>query len=183
MRGGHVAVHQAQLSVDLQNADVAEVLSQIESQTAITINVNRMRRHTISAQFSNLELEQGLRRLLRLASLNYAILYQRGPGGTVDIQEVWVFDLASEAATPRLIAEPNITGSADEAHGGAGPGFAEAFAPFQDSSPEDTAEESDAIRQFREALARRQTFPAEPAVEPANEAIRRFRAALQAGHP
>jgi hypothetical protein len=86
-----VTVQQEQLSVDARGADMAELLAQIGQQASIRMLVPPSARRQISAQLAGLELDEGLRRLFRLASLSYAILYVRGPGGTVRITEVRVF--------------------------------------------------------------------------------------------
>ena len=70
-----VTVERGELSVDLRNADVRQVLEQIRKQTGNTVHVASAVRATISTQFTGVELGQGLRRLLRLASLSYTILY------------------------------------------------------------------------------------------------------------
>jgi type II secretory pathway component GspD/PulD (secretin) len=91
-RGAKVSVARGRLSVDLRRADLHEVLAQIAQQAAIPIVVDVAGRRTISAQFADLELDIGLRRLLQLASLNHTILYTQNPAGAVVIKEVRVFD-------------------------------------------------------------------------------------------
>ena len=54
----------------------------------------------VSARFAGVELEEGLRRLLRLASLSHIFLYANGPGGTVTISEVRVLGEGQDT-TPR----------------------------------------------------------------------------------
>jgi hypothetical protein len=71
----YVVVRQGQLSVNVREADLGEVLAEIGRQAGIRMVLGPSPGERISAQFSGVELETGLRRLLRLASLNYIILY------------------------------------------------------------------------------------------------------------
>ena len=86
-----VAVHQGRLSVDLWEADIGEVLAQIHQQAGISIRVSPGPEHTVSVQFTDVALDQGLRRVLQLASRSYAMRYAPGPTGEVTLQEVQVF--------------------------------------------------------------------------------------------
>ena len=94
-----VTVHQGQLSADVRGAEVGELLAQIGQQAGIRMRVAPSARTLISAQFVGIALDEGLRRLCRLAALNHTILYTRDPGGTVAIQEVRVFG-AEPAGAP-----------------------------------------------------------------------------------
>lgn len=76
------------LSVDIQEADIRDVLTQIGEQAGIAVQYNARAEKRISARLMDVELEKGLQRLLRLASLGYAILYVQRPGGDVAIREV-----------------------------------------------------------------------------------------------
>jgi hypothetical protein len=181
---GHVAVQQGRLSVDLRNADVAAVFTEIERQAEIPLIIDPMDRQPISVQFSDIELEQGLRRILRLASLSYTILYTLKPDGNVDIKEVRVFAPEKKAPSQRLGAERNIEERVDEVGvGEASQRFVEAFAQAQAASPEAAEEESEAARRFREAFERTHEPAPEPSDEPESEASRRFREALKQGRP
>jgi hypothetical protein len=62
----HIAVHQGQLSVDLQDAAVGEVLAQIAHQAGITILAGLSAEKRVSIQCADIALEAGLRRLLRV---------------------------------------------------------------------------------------------------------------------
>jgi type II secretory pathway component GspD/PulD (secretin) len=86
-----VTVHEGQLSVDLREASVREVLAAIGQQAGLRVHVNAAANRTVNAQFTNVALDQGLRRLLRAASLSYTLLYARGPAATDILQEVRVF--------------------------------------------------------------------------------------------
>ena len=181
---GHVAVQQGRLSVDLRNADVTAVFTQIERQAEIPIIIDPIDGQPINAQFSNTELEQGLRRLLRLASLSYTILYTLKPDGTVRMKEVRVFKPEKEAPSQRLVAERNIEERVDEVGiGEASQRFVEAFAQAQAASPEAVEEESEAARRFRKAFERTREPAPEPSDEPQGEASRRFREVLKQGRP
>ena len=96
-----VAVHDGQLSVDLREAPVREVLAAIGQQAGLRVHVDGAANRTVNAQFTDVELDQGLRRLLRAASLSYALLYAQGPAAMVVLQEVRVFGEARDAAPAR----------------------------------------------------------------------------------
>ena len=86
-----VVVHEGQLSVNLREAPVWDVLAAIGQQAGLRVHVDASANRTVNAQFTDVELDQGLRRLLRAASLSYTLLYARGPASTVILQEVRVF--------------------------------------------------------------------------------------------
>src|ERR687891_2508492 len=109
MYGRAVVVQKGRLSVDVQAADLGEVLAQIRQQAGIRISAGPSAGKRISAQFAGVELEEGLRRLLRLASLNHLFLYGPGPAGTVAITEVRVLGEGSaEPPRPSPVAEPGV---------------------------------------------------------------------------
>ena len=60
-----VAVHDGRLSVDVQEADLAEVLAHIGRQAGIRISAGPSAGKRVSASFTGVALEDGLRRLLR----------------------------------------------------------------------------------------------------------------------
>jgi hypothetical protein len=106
-----VAVHQGRLSVDLWEADLREVLAEIDRQTDISIRASPSPAQTLSIQLTDVALDQGLRRLLQLASQSYALRYALGPTGEVTLQEVQVFAEApagdqSPAGTAHTGEEP-----------------------------------------------------------------------------
>ena len=96
--GRAVVVQEGRLSVDVQGADLGEVLAQIGQQAGIRISAGPSAGKKVSARFADVELEEGLRRLLRLASLSHLFLYAPGPAGTVAIAEVRV--VGEGTATP-----------------------------------------------------------------------------------
>jgi hypothetical protein len=100
----HVAVHEGQLSVDLYEAQVRDVLAAIGQQAGLRVYVDASAHRTVNAQFTAMELDQGLRRLLRAASLSYALRYTQGPAVTGILQEVRVFGEEPSGAT----TSPNL---------------------------------------------------------------------------
>ena len=86
----HVEVHKSLLSVDLQEADVGEVLALIGRQADISFVGRPAPETRLSAKFAGVALQDGLQRLLQLAGLSYAIVYNKGLSRTTAIQEVHV---------------------------------------------------------------------------------------------
>jgi hypothetical protein len=87
----HVTVNEGSLSVDLREAPVREVLAMIGQQAGLHVRIDAATTPSVSAQFTAMALDQGLRRLLRGTSLSYALLYTRGPAATAILHEVRVF--------------------------------------------------------------------------------------------
>jgi hypothetical protein len=87
----HVKVDQGALTVDLQEAPIQEVLTAIGQEAGLRVRMSTTANRTVSARFAAMPLDQGLRRLLRVASLSYALLYTQGPTATAILQEVRVF--------------------------------------------------------------------------------------------
>jgi hypothetical protein len=87
----HVTVDGGSLSVDLREAPVREVLAMIGRQAGMRVRIDAADTRMVSAKFTAMALDQGLRHLLRVASLNYALLYTRGPATTAILHEVRVF--------------------------------------------------------------------------------------------
>jgi hypothetical protein len=104
----HVAVHQGQLSVDLWEAEVGEVLARIGHEAGVIITGSPPSGARVRAQFRDVELEAGLRRLLGRASLSYAIRYARDSTGAMAMQEVRVFGLAGEEPPAPLNAAARV---------------------------------------------------------------------------
>lgn len=188
-----ITVRQGRLSVDLKEADLQEVLARIGVLTGITIIFESTSGNRLSAQFTDVELDSGLRRLLGLASLDHAIVYARGPAGAVAIKEVRVFGPSGNKDVPERTGNSDrlLTGSSPQAKpvysihvGGeeteAGRRFREAFEQagqqgFAPSPPD----ASEAARGFRETLQpAREQPPARPPEEE-TEAARRFREAFE----
>lgn len=146
----HIAVHQGQLSVQLQEADLVEVLAEIGRQAGIAITGSLRSEPRLSAHFTGVPLEGGLRRLLRIASLSSAMVYAQGSGGAVDLSEVHVFETAREAAAPlQAIAMGGDAASPGETS----LPFSAALAEISQTWAAPTeAEESDMTRRFRATL-------------------------------
>jgi hypothetical protein len=105
----HIAVQQGRLSVNLLRADIRAVLSQIGEQAGVRMVFSQNSARKVSTQFIDVELEEGLRRLLQLASLSYIVLYGRGPTGASVVQEVRVHGEKGETV---VTAEENEMTSA-----------------------------------------------------------------------
>ena len=80
--------------------NLAEVLAQIGRQAGIRISSGPSSGKRVSARFAGVELEEGLRRLLRAVSLSHIFLYANGPAGTVTISEVRVLGEGKNSDPP-----------------------------------------------------------------------------------
>jgi hypothetical protein len=98
-----VTVVQGRLSVDLRDADITMVLSRIGEQAGFSVITDPIARKTVSVQFTDVELMQGLRRLLRLASLSYAVVNATRTASGVGLKELWVF--AEGEGDPRRLPQ------------------------------------------------------------------------------
>jgi hypothetical protein len=102
-----VVVQEGRLSVDVQEADLGQVLAQIGRQANIRMVAGPSAGKRVSARFAGVELEDGLRRLLRQASLNYILLHAQGPTGAVVIAEVRVLGAGQDASPGQsTVTEP-----------------------------------------------------------------------------
>ena len=172
----HVLVQQGQLSVDLWEADVEEVLAQIGQQAGIRIIVSPSAEDKISVQFTGVTLERGLRLVLQRASRSYAMLYAADPAGGVAVREVRVFGKADEGGPVPVVVER----AADETMAEAGQRFVETLMQHQAAPPPAASEEeSNAVSRFREALERSSEPAPWPTAEHESEAVRRFHDALE----
>jgi hypothetical protein len=171
-----VAVHQGRLSVDLWQANLGEALAQIQQQADISIRVPPGPAHTVSVQFTDVALDQGLRRVLQLASRSYAMRYAPGPTGEVTLQEVQVFTKA-----PTGDQRPAGAAHAEETPEAAvGQRFVDTLLQRQATAPAVAREdESDAASRFREALERHSAPAPEGTDAPESDAARRFRDTLE----
>jgi hypothetical protein len=171
-----VTVHQGRLSVDLWEADLREVLAQIHQQAGIPIRVSPGPEHTVSVQFADVAIDQGLRRVLQLASRSYAMHYAPGPTGEVTLQEVQVF-----AEAPAGDQSPvGAAHAGEEPRAEVGQRFVDTLLQRQAAAPVVVREdESDTASRFRDALERH-SAPAPGGTDaPENDAARRFRNALE----
>jgi hypothetical protein len=110
-----LAVHHGRLSVALLGATVRELLAQIAHQAGIIIHAGVSAEKRTSVEFTDVGLEDGLRRLLRGASLSYAMRYARGPSETIALIDVHVFEDAQQGTQPlRTSAESDSEGRTEE---------------------------------------------------------------------
>jgi hypothetical protein len=138
-KGQVVVVQDGRLTVDMQGADLGEVLAQIGQQAGIRISAGPSAGKRISTRFADVELEEGLRRLLRLASLSHLFLYGPGPAGTVAMTEVRVFGEGT-AETTRPVTKPGYSTTRE---------VTEPVAEVVESTPEPgQAEPSEAMRRL-----------------------------------
>ena len=115
-----VTVRHGQLSVDLREAELREVFAEIGRQAGIRMALGPSAGERISAQFTGVELETGIRRLLRLASWNYVIVY--APGSPGRCASTWSLTScltylalqAQEAAAGGAIQEVRVFGEKGE---------------------------------------------------------------------
>jgi hypothetical protein len=107
--GLDVRVHDGRLSVNVQAADLGEVLKQIGRQASIKISAGPSAGKRVSARFAGVALEEGIRRLLRQVSLSHLFLYAPGPGGSVVLAEVRVSGEGKDTPPPQAtITEPGV---------------------------------------------------------------------------
>jgi hypothetical protein len=156
-KGPYVAVQEGRLSVDVQEADIGEVLEQIGRQAGIRISSGPSSGRKVSARFSGVELEEGIRRLLRSVSLSHIFLYASRPAGSVKIAEVRILGEGKEVTPhPATLAEPGVP--SNEQNTGAPVGKArrqapEVVLPAQELPPEpDQGEPSEVTRRVREVF-------------------------------
>jgi hypothetical protein len=148
-KGLYVDVQQGRLSVDLQEADLGEVLAQIGRQAGIRMVSGPSSGKRVSARFAGVELEEGLRRLLRLASLSHIFLYAHGPAGTIAISEVRVLG-EGKAEPPRQATVADRGSSAASEVPQLVP---EAVEPAQEPTPDPgQGEQSEVTRRLREVF-------------------------------
>lgn len=141
----HMSIQQGLLAVDLQDADLAEVLVQIGQQAGIPITLPPNLGKRISAQFTGATLEDGLRRLLRRSASSYTILYAQGPTGQLAMTAVQVFG-AEGPPPPPIAAEGGAANSSQH--------FAQTFTTPQGIVTPAEAQGSDGINHLLEVLQR-----------------------------
>jgi hypothetical protein len=152
-----VAVHEGRLSLDLQEADMEEVLAQIGRQAGIRISPGPSSGKRVSARFSGVELEEGIRRLLRSVSLSHIFMYARKSAGSVTISEVRVLGEGKEPTPPPAsLAEPGLHTNAQDIGAPVGKGRRQApevVQPVQEPTPESgQGEPSEVTRRVREVF-------------------------------
>jgi hypothetical protein len=152
-----ITAQHGRLSVDAHQADIRAVLAQIGTQAGVRIVWAQPVAREVSAQFSRVELDAGLRHLLRLAALSYLMLYSQDPTGAPVVHEVRVYG-GEAGAGERAAAAP-----APEATDAPGPAHDH---PFRQ------------LRERIEALASRAAAeaPRQAASWPEQEVVTRLRA-------
>ena len=90
---GTVHLQAGLLSVDVQNAPLADVLAHVAQLAKIPILLDVPVPHRLTLRFADLALDQGVRRLTQSVGLNVALLY--GPSG---LQEVRVVPAGASSA-------------------------------------------------------------------------------------
>ena len=158
-KGLQVVVHEGRLSVDVQEADLGEVLAQVGRQAGIRISSGPSSGKRVSARFTGVELEDGLRRLLRAVSLSHSFLYAKGPAGTVTIAELRVLGEGGDTSPgPATVAGPEVVEPVQEPTSNAEPG-----------------EPSEAIRRLLNVFSLSKQMGAKPsddqAITPPNSAL------------
>ena len=156
-KGLYVVVQEGRLSVDVQEADLGEVLTQVGRQAGIRISSGPSSGKRVSTRFAGVELEEGLRRLLRLASLSHIFLYTNGPGGTVTISEVRVLGEGQDTTPrPATVVEPRVQENEPNAGTPVRKGRRQApdvVEPVQESTPDPVqGEPSEVTRRVREVF-------------------------------
>jgi hypothetical protein len=170
-------VHDGRLSVDLQAADLSEVLAQIGEQTGIRIAAGSGAGKKVSARFADVELEEGFRRLLRLASLSHFFLYAPGPAGTAVLTEVRVVGAGTaESGAPAYEPSPGLPVRQGRQQARPGEGLPEGAAAPEapepvlevvETEPEPALKEpSEAMRRVLDAFTRGKQMGAPPAEDP-----------------
>jgi len=102
-----ITVADGRLSVNLSQADLRKVLRRIGQEAGFSLMMASTAGETISVQFTDMALIQGLRRLLRLASLSYAMVYDANVDTRGGLKELWVFGAGRGGASdlPRVVAD------------------------------------------------------------------------------
>jgi hypothetical protein len=72
----YIKVKEGLLSVNLKDADIAGVLKEIGRQAAIEVKIDQSLKHKINADFANMDLEEGLKKLVKE---NYAVVVTKVP--------------------------------------------------------------------------------------------------------
>lgn len=164
-----VIVYEGKISVGLDDADITDVLAKISEHSGIPIHFDSSQIHRVSILFSPVPLEEGIRRLLRLVHLNYAMRY--APNGR--LQEVMV--TGSQTEDPRVEAEAQQT---DTPEVSASQQFADALRKHQAEAPAMEHDDNEAASSFVHALQHNSSLVSGGSVEPESDTITQFRDAL-----
>ena len=93
-----ITVADGRLSVNLRQAELREVLSRIGQEAGFSLMMPSTGEETISTQFTDMTLIEGLRRLLQLASLSYAMVYNAEADPKGRLKELWVLGAKNDGA-------------------------------------------------------------------------------------
>jgi hypothetical protein len=170
-------IHQGRLSVDLQEEDVGDVLTAVGQRAGITILGNPRPGARVSTQFTGLSLDEGLRRLLRLASLSYSFVYARDPTGAVVLTAVHVFEEAKgQIPRSQLASEP----AREDLPDNASQSFVDALAQISRALPPlPEGVDNDGAARFRTPLENAQHHAPIPGAGDESELARHFRKMLE----
>jgi hypothetical protein len=172
-----ITVHQGRLSVNLRAAVVWDVLTVIGKQSGITILGNPRPETRVSTRFTDMPLDKGLRRLLRLASLNSTMVYAHVPTGAVVLTAVYMFE---EGIGPVTLPQLAIELPAEDRREEAGHSFAEALAQLSNAvTPLPEVGKNDGTARFRALLESGQHHAPPPKAREESELARRLREALE----
>jgi hypothetical protein len=166
-KGLHVVVQEGRLSVDVQQEDLGEVLAQIGQKAGIRMSSGPSSGKRVSARFAGVELEEGLRRLLRLASLSHSFLYTTGLAGTVAITEVRVLGEGKDPPPrPASVADPGVPENKEQPGApvrNAGRQAREVVEPVQEpSSDVEQGKPNEAIRRLLDVFTKSKQMGARP---------------------
>jgi hypothetical protein len=170
-----ITVQQGRLTVSLRGADVRTVVTEIGQLAGIPVMLGLIPERRVSAEFTDVALEEGLRRLLKLAALNHTILYAQGPAGKLVMKKVLVFG-TEQGGMPR----PPTAAEADreERPAEASQHLRQAAIPGDAASPAADNAASAVMTGLREALQRGREQRPHPRDGEESEAVRRVRAAI-----
>lgn len=173
----HIRVQHGRLSVSLRSADVRQVVAEIGQLAGIPVLLGGVPERQVSAEFTDVALEEGLRRLLRLAALNHTMLFAQGPAGELTMTKVVIF-----GPEPGGVALASAAAEADRGAGsdeGSQP-LLDTTIPGHAASPADDTAASTVMLHIQEALARSREPRHQPVDGNGSEAVRRVREAI--GH-
>jgi hypothetical protein len=164
-KGLQIIVREGRLSVDVQEADLGEVLVQIGRQAHIRMVLGPSSGKRVSARLEGVELEEGIRRLLRLVSLSHIFLHARGPADKVILSEVRVLGEGQETS-PRQATATDRGSSVEPTSPQRIPKIVE---PVQEPTPEPgQAEPTEVTRRVREVFKLGKEMGRPPADAPAS---------------
>lgn len=170
-----IRVQQGRLTLSLRDDDVRQVIMELGQLAGIPVILGPIPERRVSAEFTDVELEEGFRRLLRLAALNHTILYAQGPGGKLTITKVLVFGpQPGGAPLPPTAAESDSGESAADGSRH----MLSAIIERQAASPAGDNGASAVMIHVREALERHREQRRQPLDGDESEAVLRVRAAI-----